>query len=162
MTRRFADFSKPRRPPYTICDWLMLVFGCLFAIAAFFVLTILLLAMAKPVHARDGGQWEKQDPFVSAWFKSLMQPDQPAISCCGFADAYYADKVETGKDGELVAVITDDRPDEPLGRHHVPIGTRVIVPPYKIKWDKGNPTGHIVIFLSFNNDVYCFVQAGGV
>ena len=119
-------------------------------------------AVVSSCFARDAGQWQHQDPFVSAWFKSLMQPDQPAVSCCGFADAYYADKVETGKNGELVAIITDDRPDEPLGRHHVPIGTRIVVPPYKIKWDNGNPTGHVVIFLSFNNDVYCYVQDGGV
>lgn len=119
------------------------------------------LLIASPAIARDAGQWAKQDPVVSQWFSTLMQPDQPTISCCGEADAYWADKVETDKDGQLVAVITDERDDTPLMRHHVPIGTRIIIPPYKIKFDRGNPTGHIVIFLSVNNDVFCYVQNGG-
>lgn len=112
-------------------------------------------------NARDNGQWEGADPAISAWYKSLMQPDHPNISCCGEADAYWADTVLT-KDGKLIAVITDDRDDAPLGRHHVPIGTQIEIPPNKIKWDKGNPTGHIVIFLSYDNVPYCYVQSGGV
>ena len=73
----------------------------------------------------------------------------------------WADTVLT-EDGKIVAVITDDRPDEPLNRRHVPVGTRIVVPPHKIKWDRGNPTGHVIIFLSVANEVYCFVQNGGV
>lgn len=111
--------------------------------------------------ARDAGQWEATDPATRAWYKSLMQPDNKVIPCCGEADAYWADTVET-KDGQLVAVITDDRPDEPLGRHHVPVGTRIPIPPHKIKWDQGDPTGHIIVFLSYDNSVYCYVQNGGV
>ncbi|MBI1202522.1 MAG: hypothetical protein GC182_08430 [Rhodopseudomonas sp.] len=111
--------------------------------------------------ARDLGQWDDASA-IAQWYRSLMQPDQPTISCCGEADAYWADKVETGPNGETLAIITDDRNDGPLGRHHVPAGTRIVVPSNKIKWDRGNPTGHIVIFLSVNNDVYCYVQNGGV
>jgi hypothetical protein len=94
------------------------------------------------------------------------------VSCCSFANAYFADVEKTGPNGELIAIITDDRPDAPLGRPHVPIGTEVVIPKEKIKWDKGNPTGHVVLFLgSYSRDgsgnvagyfVYCYVQNGGV
>jgi hypothetical protein len=89
-----------------------------------------------------------------------MQPDQPRVSCCGEADAYWADSVEV-KDGEVIAIITDTRPDEPLRREHLPIGTRIVVPPNKMKWDDGNPTGHIIIFLR-NGAVFCYVTGTGV
>lgn len=89
-----------------------------------------------------------------------MQPDQPEYSCCGTADAYWADVTEV-KDGKVIAVITDDRPDGPVGRRHVPVGTRIVVPQNKIKWDRGNPTGHIVIFLNYSRQVLCYVQDWG-
>ena len=44
--------------------------------------------------------------------------------------------------------ITDDRPDEPLGRPHLDVGTEIEIPNKKLKWDKGNPTGHGIVFLS--------------
>jgi hypothetical protein len=116
---------------------------------------------AIPSVARDLGQWEQQDPAVSYWFRSLMQPDNPNMSCCGFADAYYADSVEV-KDGKVIATITDDRDDGPLMRPHVPIGTKIVVPQNKLKFDRGNPTGHAVIFLNHALDVYCFVQGSGI
>lgn len=112
--------------------------------------------------ARDSGQWEGSDPAISAWFKSVRMPDNPSVSCCGEADAWWADETEQGPNGELVAIITDDRPDEPLRRRHVPIGTKIVVPPHKITWKHGNPTGHTVIFLNPYNDVWCYVQNGGV
>jgi hypothetical protein len=58
--------------------------------------------------------------------------------------------------------ITDDRPDEPLLRPHVDIGTEIEIPNNKLKWDKSNPTGHGIVFLSRNRYVFCFVQSGGV
>lgn len=120
-----------------------------------------MLFMLLPAFARDNGQWENTDPLISLWFQGLKQPDNPQVSCCGEADAYWADGVEI-KDGLVIAIITDTRPDEPLGRPHVPIGTRIVVPPNKMKWDRGNPTGHIVIFLNFGLDVYCYVTGTGV
>ena len=71
------------------------------------------------VKARDLGQWEAVDPKIREWYQALMQPDVPNASCCGEADAYWADEVHV-KDGKTYAVITDDRPDEPRGRvrHH--------------------------------------------
>jgi hypothetical protein len=41
--------------------------------------------------ARDVGQWEAGDPAIRDWYKRLMQPDMPLSSCCGEADAYWAD-----------------------------------------------------------------------
>jgi hypothetical protein len=32
----------------------------------------------------------------------------------------------------------------------------------KLKWDKSNPTGHGVVFLSRAGYVFCYVQLGGV
>ncbi len=117
--------------------------------------------MLLPAIARDNGQWENSDPMISEWFRSLKQPDRPTVSCCGEADAYWADGLEV-KDGQVIAIITDTRPDEPLGRPHVPVGTRVVVPPHKMKWDRGNPTDHIVIFLSYSGEVYCYVTGTGI
>ena len=104
--------------------------------------TILIsLLVGAPLSARDLGQWRSSNPSVSHWYKSLMQPDNPTISCCGGADAYYADVFETDGD-RYVAIITDTRDDAPLGRHHVEPGTRIVVPNTKLKVDSGNPTGH--------------------
>ena len=122
---------------------------------------IALLISTGISHARDVGQWEGSDPAIRRWYQGLMQPDNPNMSCCGDADAYWADKIEVG-DGKVYAIITDTRPDEPLGRPHVPPGTRIEIPPHKYKWDRGNPTGHAVVFLSATGAVYCFVQATGI
>ena len=126
------------------------------------ICAVAMLFMLLPSFARDNGQWENSDPEISGWFRGLMQPDRPRISCCGEADAYWADGMEI-KDGQVIAIITDTRPDEPLGRPPVPVGTRIVVPPHKVKWDSGNPTGHIVIFLnSYNREVYCYVTGTGI
>lgn len=113
--------------------------------------------------AHDNGQWENSDPAVKLWFKGLMQPDNPGASCCGEADAYWADDVVV-VDGKTFAIITDTRDDKALGRPHIAVGTRVLVPDHKLKWDRGNPTGHNVLFVgSWNAEhlVYCFVQGSG-
>lgn len=125
------------------------------------IVVSLFLAMISPALPRNLGQWENSDPRVKQWFESLRQPDNPNMSCCGQADAYWADQVEV-VNGQVIATITDTRPDEPLGRPHVPPGTRIVVPPHKYKWDRGNPTGHTIIFLSTAREVLCYVQNGGV
>jgi hypothetical protein len=110
--------------------------------------------------AKDNGQWEATTADVRLWFRNLMQPDNPAASCCGEADAYYADSFDV-EDDHYVAVITDQREDLPLGRRHIAPGTRVPVPNQKMKWDAGNPTGHGVIFIG-GGQVLCYVAPGGV
>jgi len=108
-----------------------------------------------------------------------MIPGLPTHPCCGEADAYWCDDYYV-RDGHTFCKITDDRPDEPLKRPHVPVGTEIAIPDYRMKHSDGNPTGHTIVFLkplervtfydpdifpSFgNNDylVYCFVLNGGV
>lgn len=134
------------------------------------LLFALLVWLFTPANARDLGQWKDVDPQISAWYARLMQPDTigqmgGGISCCGEADAYWADEVEV-KDGQMIAVITDDRDDKPLGRVHEEIGTRYVVPPNKITRQDGNPTGHVIIFLGDGRaaprSVLCYVMNGGV
>jgi len=122
--------------------------------------TLMTIFVVTGAHAVDNGQWEGTDPKVKAWYRELMQPDNPTISCCGEADAYYADKVIT-RDGKNYAIITDERDDAPLGRPHIPVGTEFQVPDHKYKWDRGNPTGHAIIFINAKN-VLCYVDGGGV
>jgi hypothetical protein len=100
-------------------------------------------------------------PELDAWYAGLMQPDNPTASCCGKSDAYWCDDYYA-KDGKSYCRITDDRDDAPLERPHIPIGTEFEIPPYKLKWDKSNPTGHAVIFVNTSGHVWCYVQAGGV
>ena len=125
------------------------------------ICAVAMLFMLLPTFARDNGQWENSDPVIRSWFRGLMQPDDPELPCCGEADAYWADRVEV-KDGQEIAIITDTRPDAPLARWHVPVGTRIVVPPNKLKWDRGNPTGHIVIFLNRDREVMCYVTGTGI
>jgi hypothetical protein len=47
-------------------------------------------------------------------------------------------------------------------RPHIDIGTEIEIPNNKLKWDKSNPTGHGVVFLSRAGYVFCYVQPGGV
>ena len=117
--------------------------------------------VCSPTFARDSGQWEATDGMIRAWYRELMQPDNPRVSCCGEADAYYADSFEVEGDS-YVAVITDTRDDAPLGRPHIPVGTKVKVPNVKLKYDRGNPTGHGVIFVNTTLDVLCYIVPGGV
>jgi hypothetical protein len=121
----------------------------------------LLLGAVQPAHGRDLGQWEAGDPAVREWYRSLMQPDNPTVPCCGEADGYWCDDIHV-KGGKAYCRITDNRPDGPLGRPHREIGEEFEIPPQKLKWDKSNPTGHSIIFLSTSGNTYCFVQAGGV
>ena len=73
-------------------------------IAKLIFYALMMLFVASGAHARDVGQWrETTDPALREWYRELKQPDNPHVSCCGEADAYYADKVYT-KDGKNIAV----------------------------------------------------------
>jgi hypothetical protein len=74
-------------------------------------------------------------------------------SCCGRADAYWADEFERDEKGHLVAIITDPRDDdlfrgeakEGESRVHLPIGTRIPIPDEKVitfEEQPSNTTGH--------------------
>jgi len=106
-----------------------------------------------PLSARDNGQWASSPTQTRQWFQSLMQPDNPAVSCCGEADAFEADTFEVVGD-HYVAIITD-------GHGVLANGTRIAVPNSKMKWDQGNPTGHGIIFIGAGGQLYCYVTPGG-
>lgn len=125
------------------------------------VIIAVLVVHFSAAHARDGGQWEATDPALRQWYQGLMQPDHPLSSCCGEADAYFCDDYGI-HDGKPSCVITDDRADEPRNRPHIEIGTVIEIPQHKLKWDRGNPTGHGVVFMSYAGYVFCYVQGGGV
>lgn len=134
-----------------------------------------------PAQGRENDEWQKNDPEINEFYRNTMQPDNPTVSCCGQADAYWADSFEMlceEKDGKkeclYVAIITDARDID--GRPTRPVGTKVVIPNHKIKsfndaGAKGNPTGHGIVFLGpgWNeamNDgrdyVYCYLPTGGV
>jgi hypothetical protein len=108
------------------------------------VLTLLMLPVLDAAwdgaSGRPGPQWADVPQNIASWFRSLMQPDAPNVSCCGEADAFEADDFAVEGD-HYVAVITD-------GKGIIPNGTRISVPNHKINWQNGNPTGHGIIFLS--------------
>ena len=124
--------------------WRLMLYSLIVFVAA-------LIAFAAFAHDHD-------HPELDKWYAGLMQPDNPQTSCCGKADAYWCDDY-FAKDGKAFCKITDDRVVE--GRPPVPVGTVIEIPPWKLKWDRGNPTGHAVVFLSSGGHVFCFVQASG-
>ena len=126
-------------------------------IAIVWAIAIVLWALLMwAAHARDGGDWSATPDEVRHWFQTLMQPDNPHVSCCGESDAYEADSFEVEGD-HYVAIITGHR-----AVAGVPIGTRIPVPNHKMKWDQGNPTGHGIIFLGSQGQVFCYVTPGGI
>lgn len=124
---------------------------------------VALIIMISPAYAMDKGQWP--DNETTHWYRTLMQPDHPTVSCCGEGDAYWCDVIVV-REGKTYCKITDDREDAPLGRNHIDMGTEIPIPDYKLKWDKGNPTGHAIIFTRMGYDgtynVFCFVQGAGI
>lgn len=125
------------------------------------LLATLVWSYAHPAAARDNGQWEKIDPEIRQWFQGLMQPDVPTASCCGESDLYWCDDIHV-RDNKTFCKITDDRPDEPRNRPHLDLGTEFEIPSNKLKFDKGNPTGHALLFVSRGGFVFCFVQGTGI
>jgi hypothetical protein len=98
--------------------------------------------------------WSEADPAIRAWYQSLTQPDDPTMSCCGEADAFEADIFEAEGD-HYIAIITN-------GKGVIPNGTRIAVPNAKMKVDKGNPTGHGIIFLGVDGKIFCYVTPSGL
>lgn len=129
--------------------------------AVVLILLALALLFAGQAFARDLGQWdESTDPAIREWYQALRQPDAPRASCCGEADAYWCDNY-SARGGKAYCTISDDRPDAPRGRPHVDVGTEIEIPTAKLKYDRGNPTGHGIVFLSSSRYVFCYVQPGG-
>lgn len=107
-----------------------------------------------------------QHPDQAEWYARLMMPDNPMVSCCGSKEAYWADKVDECRPGDvvypwslpcfMVAIITDER-DIP-GRYNYPVGTRVAIPKNKIRKNPSyNPTDHNVLFIGpQTKQVFCW------
>jgi hypothetical protein len=121
------------------------------------------LAIAWAAQSKEWGQEQGKylAPDVQEYYKTLKQPDNADASCCGDGDAYYTDKFDEclptdGADCALVAIITDERPDElerPDGskvhRPHIDVGTRIPIPRSKIrKHPIPNPTPHGIVFVN--------------
>ncbi len=115
--------------------------------------------------ARDIGQWDEATPIeVRQWYARQMVKENPHVSCCGEADAYWADK-HVVKDGVVFVIITDNRPDGPLRRPHIEVGTLIEVPANRFNDSRRdpNPTGHNVVFINHQrNLVLCFVDSSGL
>jgi hypothetical protein len=127
------------------------------------VRAVLLILIGTPIvmaigpmaaNAGDDGQWADMPENVRQWFQSLKQPDHPRQSCCGEADAFEADSFEIEGD-HYVAIITN-------GKGVIRDGTRIPVPNQKMKWDAGNPTGHGIIFIGPQQQVYCYITPSGL
>lgn len=120
---------------------------------------ILLALLAGPACAAD----LYAAPDLSDYYRSLMMPDMPTISCCGAGDAWQA-RTETDDVGNLVAVITDTRPDvrklpdgSTIVRRHIEPGTKYVIPPSKIrKRPIPNPTDKDIVFIGPANNVLCY------
>jgi hypothetical protein len=125
---------------------------------------IILCAFAATSALAD--PWDGIDSTVREWFRQLMQPDNPGVSCCGLADAYEADDFAVDGD-HYVAIITGHR-----AATAIPLGTRIPVPNPKMKFDAGNPNGHGIIFIGAPSpgedgrmraygQVFCYFAPGG-
>jgi len=97
----------------------------------FLLAAVAAVAMLLPAVARDNGQWSNSPAAIRWWFQSLMEPDNPAVSCCGEPDAFVADTFEVEGD-HYVAIITGRKGT-------LPEDTRVAVPNGKMKWDARQP-----------------------
>lgn len=120
---------------------------------------VLMLTVTTAAQARDYGQWEDTDPEIRQWYRSLIQPDNAPVSCCGEADSYFCSEHSSGP--QIYCIIEDDRDNVKLRRAPVPNGTKVYIPHNKLNRDS-NPIGRSIVFMSSGGFVYCFISAGGV
>ena len=106
----------------------------------------LLLALTLPVPAlADNGEW----------FRSLHRQD--GRNCCAEYDAVWAEWVGT-ENGMYVVEITGGGPRD---HEWAPIGRRYLVGQEFIVWNRGNPLGRPIMFLSPSTlEPLCFVPAG--
>lgn len=169
MPRHFGMIPKSarREPIKSRSDFdfvAAVVAGLGVAVSAAVFVAMLWFGLMHSAHGRERypGQFAQMDDAIASWFRNLMQPDNPTVSCCGEADAYYADSYAVSEKGEYIAIITDERDDAPLGRIPRAPGTKVTVPNSKIKFDRGNPTGRGVVFIGGTGQVLCYVPPGGV
>ena len=114
-----------------------------------FVLYILYMSIANA---------HEQNIAFAEWMMSLHQPDNPIASCCGPADQYYAISYSASAEGFNV-IIQKEIIDDIFGNYKS-LQT-ISVKEDKVIWDRVNPTGRGVLFMSSNNSVYCFIPGSG-
>jgi hypothetical protein len=113
-------------------------------------LVVACVAIAGAARATDAGQWAGSSPEVQQWFRSLMQPDHPMVSCCGEADGFPVAHWEAaGPDQKDYRVTLED-------------GRTFFVLAEKAQWRYGNPTGRDILFVGSGGTVYCFVLGSGI
>ncbi|HEY5930620.1 MAG TPA: hypothetical protein VIU02_09945 [Burkholderiales bacterium] len=101
--------------------------------------------------------WAHDTPFAD-WMKTLRQPDFPLKSCCGPGDQYFVREYWPSQTSGIAFAATvpgeDGRPD-----------LQVDIPQQKVIWDRVNPTGRGVVFISeseWGRAVLCFVPGAGL
>lgn len=117
-------------------------------------LILIAALMCAPALARDNGQWGDSPPEIRAWFQSVMQPNNPYVSCCGEADAFEVELEGDNPDGSIDTRIVD-------GKGMVPDGTEVDVPRSRLQAKYGNPLDKYILFLGTGGQVYCLIPKVG-
>lgn len=126
-----------------------LLFGRILVCAFILFASLALSGVADRTNASDAGQWAGSSPEVQHWFRSLMQPEHPMVSCCGEADGYPVEHWESaGLEHKDYIVTLED-------------GRTFYVPASKTQWRDGNPTGRDILFIGSRNTIYCFVLGSG-
>jgi len=120
-------------------------------------LRCLLLALALAASGTSAWAHDSDTPFAD-WMKTLMQPDLPLSSCCGPADQFFVREYwPSQRDGvafEVIVLARDGQPD-----------FQIDISQHKVIWDRVNPTGRGVIFISesaWGRAVLCFVPGAGL
>jgi hypothetical protein len=116
-----------------------------------------LLALAllcAPALARDNGQWGDQPTEIRQWFQSVMQPENPYMSCCGEADAFEVQLEGDEPDGSIaVRIIAGPDPEA--------IGAEIDVPRSKLQARYGNPLDKYILFIGSGGRIYCLIPKVG-
>ena len=121
-------------------------------------LRCLILAHAVALTLSGTSAWahDSATPFAD-WMKTLMQPDFPRSSCCGPGDQYFVREYWPSQtNGVAFAAIV-------LGQNGQS-DFRIDIPQNTVIWDRVNPTGRGVVFITENprQTVLCFVPGTGL
>jgi len=115
------------------------------------IAVLLLIWAAAVAWSQDGG------PHLRDWWRSVIRMD--GVNCCAEYDAVWADWIGT-HEGKYVVQVTGGGPWE---HAWAPIGRVYVLDQSFVVWNRGNPLGRPIIFLSPSTlEPICFVPAGGV
>lgn len=128
-------------------------------LAAGFRLLVALVMLAALVALAVGAEpieraVDRYSPLQRSWIRSLERPDQRPNKCCGMADGYRAQVVETRPDGLVVEIVEGAALLLPNGAKRSPLtpGTRIFVPKEKINTPSdGNLLGYGFLFVNVSS-----------